>query len=497
MNQMGGYKKMKYKSLVGPFLALFIPLIIFEYLRRQTSLDLIFSAPTGHFYIVSSVALLATAIGVAVGVVGNRLRNIKISFLSLAFVSLAAIFSIHGLSTPGFIIAAPVDSASSYGSHDHNFYNVPGITAQLSVLMAAFWLWLSSLSSDKTLIVLLARWRNVLVWGWIGILIGFAALCLLFPNITIYLPVDQNPLKASVTVIIFSLIGLTIASYYQSYRYSRFPLQLAIIYSGCLLIVTQYILVMGELWRLSWWLYHFLMLGAVLVMLFGLIQQYGANKSFADAIKALFTMDPVERITNSLSPSVKALVSATESRDLYTAGHNFRVTMYALRIAESMGLEPEQLRAVAQGTIVHDVGKINIPDSVLNKPGKLDKEERVVIEQHPIKGYEMCRNLGFMKEELDIIRSHHERWDGKGYPDGLKEEKIPILSRIVAVADVYDALTSARSYRTAWSHEQTLAFLEEHKGSHFDPACVDAWVAACKQDPEGYQTINQVINQGV
>lgn len=198
---------------------------------------------------------------------------------------------------------------------------------------------------------------------------------------------------------------------------------------------------MGEVWRLSWWLYHFLMLGSVTAILIGLILQYGANKSFIGAIKALFTMDPVERITNSISPSVKALVLATESRDLYTAGHNFRVTMYALRLADAIGMDPEQLRALAQGSIVHDVGKINIPDSILNKPGKLDMDERKVIEQHPLKGYEMCKNLGFMKEELNIIRNHHERWDGKGYPDGLKDQ-IPILSRIVAVVDVYDALTS-------------------------------------------------------
>jgi HD-GYP domain-containing protein (c-di-GMP phosphodiesterase class II) len=130
-----------------------------------------------------------------------------------------------------------------------------------------------------------------------------------------------------------------------------------------------------------------------------------------------------------------------------------------------LGLRPDQLRPLAQGTIVHDVGKIDIPDQILNKPGRLSPEERLVIEMHPVSGYEMCRSLGFMKEELGIIRWHHERWDGGGYPDQLRGEQIPITARIVAVADVYDALTSNRSYRQAMTHQEALAFLNEHNGT--------------------------------
>lgn len=220
---------MKYRSLKGLILAILLPWLLFDYLQRQPSVDLLLRAPTGHFYIVSTVALIATVVGLVVGITGNKLRNIKVSFLSLAFISLAAIFAIHGLATPGFILPAEtsVDSYSSYeADHYHTSYNLPGIAAQMSVLLGAFWLWLSSLSSDKRLIELLARFRNILVWGWTSILIAFGAVCLLFPNITIYMPIDQNPLKASVTGIVFLLNGLTIFSYYQSYRYSRFPLQI-------------------------------------------------------------------------------------------------------------------------------------------------------------------------------------------------------------------------------------------------------------------------------
>src|SRR5690606_31777783 len=118
---------------------------------------------------------------------------------------------------------------------------------------------------------------------------------------------------------------------------------------------------------------------------------------------------------------------------------------------------------------------------------KLSPEERQVIEQHTLRGYEMCRGLGFMKEELEIIRSHHEKWDGTGYPDKLAGDQIPLLARIVAVADVYDAMTSDRSYRSAWTHAQAMALLREGKGTHFDPVCVDAWKLLCEREPKVYR----------
>lgn len=287
----------------------------------------------------------------------------------------------------------------------------------------------------------------------------------------------------------------TMYRYFQSYVYSRFPLQLAIVYSAGWLTVAQIIMVMGESWRLSWWTYHFLLLASMIVMLFGLIKQYAANRSLPEAMRALFTIDPYERITNSISPSVKELMIATESKDRYTAGHNFRVTVYALKIAEQLQLRPEQLRALANGTIIHDIGKLEIPNDILNKAGRLTAEEREIIELHPIKGYEMCRKLGFMKEELEIIRYHHEKWNGEGYPDQLRGEQIPHMARIVAVADVYDALTSDRAYRKALTHKDAIHFLNDHSGTHFDPSCVEAWAKVCRLEPEIHMKVSVLYEQ--
>jgi putative nucleotidyltransferase with HDIG domain len=468
------------RALFGPVIAVLTPYLLFEYLRMDTSMDHLFVTPSGHFYVVSTVAILGIIIAIAVGVAGTRVRNIQVSFLSLAFVSLAEVFAVHGLATPNFLIHAT---------------HLPSVAAQLSILLATIWLWLSSFSSDHPLIEMLSRRRSLLLPVWTGVLSGLCVVSLIFPHLVDFIQLDVHPLNIAITVVTIVLNAITMYRYVASYMYSRFPLQLSIVYSSGWLITSQMIMQLGESWRLSWWIYHFLLLASMIVMVIGLVLQYARNQSLAGALRALFTTDPIERISDSLSPSVKTLMMATESKDSYTAGHNFRVTMYALKMAEELKAKPEQLRALAQGTIVHDVGKIKIPDPILNKPEKLTTEERSIIETHPIEGYEMCKKLGFMKEELSIIRSHHEKWNGSGYPDQLKGEQIPLLARIVSVADVYDALTSNRSYRKAWSHEEALKFLEENKGSHFDPACVEAWVRVTDRDPSVYQYPAMMIKE--
>jgi putative nucleotidyltransferase with HDIG domain len=469
---------MRPSGFLWPFTTMLIPYVIFECFKLGIFKDYFFIVPIGHFYIVSLVSILASVISIIIGVAGRRIRNIKISFLALSFLSLGLMFSTHGLSTPNFI----------YG-HTH----LPAISAQLSMLLATFWLWMSSLPSDNTLIEFFAKHQRSLLPGWTIALSIFCFIGMLDPNIVDIIPLNVKPLNIVITIVILLLNGFTIYRYFQSYRYTQFPLQIAIVYSSGWVLVSQLIMVRGVLWTFSWWIYHFLLLASMTIMMIGLFKQYAAKRTLTESIQSLFTNDPFERITNSISPSVKALVTATEKKDTYTAGHTFRVTMYALKLAEELHLKPEELRAIVQGGLVHDVGKINVPDAILNKPGKLLSDERILIEKHPLNGYDMCRNLGFMKEELSIIRSHHEKWDGTGYPDKLTGKNIPYFARIVAVADVYDALTSERSYRKAWAHNEAMNYLKENKGSHFDPHCVEAWERLCQRDPSVYQYPLQVI----
>jgi HD-GYP domain-containing protein (c-di-GMP phosphodiesterase class II) len=201
-------------------------------------------------------------------------------------------------------------------------------------------------------------------------------------------------------------------------------------------------------------------------------------------LQGLWNPDPVERLEAAISPGVRKLISQTEAHDPYTAGHTRRVAILAAQLGVVMGLNPEQLRALAQGGIVHDIGKLQVPAEVLNKPLKLEDHEFELIQVHPVNGWRFCKAMGFMPEELAIIRHHHERWDGAGYPDKLAGEAIPLLARIMAVADVYDALTSKRSYRQPWSHEQASQYIVAHKGSQFCPRVVEAWETMLKQSAQ-------------
>lgn len=165
-----------------------------------------------------------------------------------------------------------------------------------------------------------------------------------------------------------------------------------------------------------------------------------------------------------------------ELRDQETAGHTERVTSLTLRLARALGVPEEDLEHLRRGAILHDVGKIAIPDAILLKPGPLTEEEWAVMKMHPIYAYQWLSGIPFLRKALEIPYAHHERWDGSGYPRGLKGEAIPLSARIFAVVDVYDALTSDRPYRKAGPREKALAYLREEAGRLFDPEVVRAFL---------------------
>lgn len=171
-----------------------------------------------------------------------------------------------------------------------------------------------------------------------------------------------------------------------------------------------------------------------------------------------------------------ALVSALDLRERNTRMHSQRVRDYALLIADRLGVDERGKRALEFGALLHDVGKIAVPDNILLKPGKLTVEEWEEMRKHPSVGSRIVHRIGFLQEAAAIVRSHHEHFDGTGYPEGLKGDQIPLGARIFMVADVYDALTSRRSYRVPMSHEDALAVIREGSGRHFDPQVVDAFL---------------------
>jgi putative nucleotidyltransferase with HDIG domain len=180
-----------------------------------------------------------------------------------------------------------------------------------------------------------------------------------------------------------------------------------------------------------------------------------------------------ERQRTTFLMTLETLAKSLEARDVYTRGHSQRVSEVSLMIGERMGLTPEALEELRVGTILHDIGKIGVPDSILNKPGRLTDEEFGIMKSHPVIGYEICQPLGLSEGVLMIIRNHHEKLDGSGYPDGLKGGELPLSLRIVCVADAFDAMSSSRPYRDVMAMSRVLAELSAGAGVQFDPVVVE------------------------
>lgn len=178
--------------------------------------------------------------------------------------------------------------------------------------------------------------------------------------------------------------------------------------------------------------------------------------------------------------TLETLGSAIAKRDSDTNAHNYRVSIYAARIGEEMGLPARAMRTLIKGAFLHDVGKIGIPDDILLKPGKLDDDEFEIMKTHVEQGRDIIQRSKWLRDALEVVRFHHEKITGKGYPDGLSGEGIPVTARIFAIADVFDALTSKRPYKDAWSFDKAMEIMEEGKGSHFDPDLLDAFARISK-----------------
>ena len=163
-------------------------------------------------------------------------------------------------------------------------------------------------------------------------------------------------------------------------------------------------------------------------------------------------------------------------RDKETEGHTQRVTELSLELAQEIGFESEALVQVRRGALLHDIGKLGIPDSILHKPGPLSKEEWLLMKRHPELAKNMLAQVEYLKPAMDIPYCHHEHWDGSGYPRGLKGEEIPLAARIFAIIDVWDALTSDRPYRPAWSKDKTLQYIKDQSGTYFDPKILEIFI---------------------
>jgi len=235
--------------------------------------------------------------------------------------------------------------------------------------------------------------------------------------------------------------------------------------------------------------------GVIVIAILGLY--YWRTVGIRQSHLADYQMRQLQKLNGQLAEAnqqvLLAFASSLEKRDPYTAGHSERVAQYAHSIAQELGLPEHDLKIIHLGGLLHDIGKIGIPDSVLNKPDRLTVEEYDVMKQHPVIGEELLRRVYTTSNILDahdrermleIVLSHHERPDGRGYPHGLTEDEIPLFARITAVADAFDAMTSNRAYRNAMSMEKAIVILQEGKGAQFWEPAVEAFMRVLAREDQ-------------
>lgn len=222
--------------------------------------------------------------------------------------------------------------------------------------------------------------------------------------------------------------------------------------------------------------------GLLVAGLWATIQSISAVLVLVPLFVARWAFGQYHAQQRSYDATIAALCQAVETKDYYTRGHCMRVAKAAAMIAEELGMSAERVQTMRYAGMLHDIGKLGVPTKILQKAGKLTEEEFAAIQLHPMRGYEIVREIGFLDEALAGILHHHERMDGGGYPKGLAGEDIPEAARLVSVADVFDCLTSTRSYRTAWSAEDAIAELRRCAGTQFDPRMVEALVRAVERE---------------
>ena len=457
--------------------SLFFPAGIFAYLVAHPAADPSLVVPRQHFFIVTVVSLLAFGLAVLLAIAAVQIAQYRVLFLCLGFMAMGGIFAVHGIDTPG-IIKTGAD-AKYAGS-------VLGVSAYLSLFVPALFF----AASYTPLTAAFERRLPFSPAGWLIVLLGtalaiYGALAVASTELIAELPFGVKPYSTAMGLTTIVLLLFSAWRQAGSYLVARLPLQGILVTSFILLAEAQAVMMLGQVWRLSWWEYHGLMLVAVSVAVWTLTAQRARGESLRSVMEATLELEVKVGVELQHAESIAALAAAVEAKDENTKGHNTRVAELAVRIGRAMELPTDALRTLARAGLLHDVGKIGIPDAVLNKPGPLDAAEWAVIKRHPELGQEILLRVPSLHREAEIVIAHHERIDGSGYPRGLRGEAIPLEARILAVADTYDVLISNRPYRQAFDAERAIRILREESGTHLWEPAVHALLRSLGEREDG------------
>lgn len=503
------------------------PIILFVVLRSFPGLDKLFMSANFHLAVVSAIAACAVGIALIAGVAAGRSRDSALVFVELGCLAVGMIMLAHGLVTPGvagiqpnlwvgrlpnFAIAAfalsqlvavlPANRrlASVVARHPWLSLAIPTLILCLALgMIIASTRSESQAQTASQTPVTTTRSASEASYGSddsygagnsyeadaeAGAADPHAghATTPTTPAAGADPPAPSGPSSTENTMMdlmrllsALTLIGVGLV-HWRRWQLSNDGVVVALALACWLGVEALASLRFGSVWRISWWDYHALLLMGFGSAVYAVVAGFLRTRE-KDSIQHAFRRDPLDHIARGYPEALRTLVAAVEARDSYTSGHSHRVTETAAAIGQRLGLPSDELRRLVWGAELHDIGKIGVPDQIIHKPGALTAEERILVQEHPVIGWEIARQARSLNEVLEVIRHHHERIDGAGYPDGLASDEIPLNARIVAVADVWDALTSARAYRPAFEADGALEIMAEGRGTQFDPECLDAFFA--------------------
>lgn len=410
-----------------------------------------------HTIFVGVTAAVATVAAIALTIAAARRRDGRAVMLGTAFSVMAALLVLHGIATPYFLFGPNGVVDFSGGAT----LPVGGALLTLCTLPAL---------RRPGVVGPLLGLQAVLLLG--VIVLGVAGLS--DPSLVPAVPEPRSAAAIAALAAGLVLYGIVGGRAFRTYRLTRRFGDLLVVVGTIWLVAALTAATLLWYYQLGWWVGHGLEILGIATIGGPVALDF---RRTAQSRPVYGDLSPVELVAQEeafLGAQVGALTQLLAARDTYTEEHTRRVALRSVQVGVELGLPAERLRVLAAGGLLHDMGKLSVPDEILRKPGPLTDEEYAVVKRHPQWGDDLLRTLGFGDDVRRLVRDHHERIDGSGYPGGATGEQLALETKILGACDVYDALISPRVYRGAWEHARAVGFLHEHAGTAFDPGVVAA-----------------------
>jgi HD-GYP domain-containing protein (c-di-GMP phosphodiesterase class II) len=413
---------------------------------------------TVHFWVIWPAAAIATAAAVVLTIIGAQRSDSRTIIMGTAFSAMALLLALHGIASPGVLVDMNGLVAFTGGA------TLP-LGAAILALTA-----LPSIQGPENVVRLLILQAALLA---AIVLLGLAGM--ISPGLVPSIPEPASPAAIAVLAAALVLYAFLAHRAVTTVLLTRRRTDLLVVAGLFLLAIALTASLLLDYWDLGWWLGHGLELTGILLVGIPVAIDLRRSTQSRPLTGGPRAGELIRAEQAFLGARVRALTMRLAEKDAYTEGHTRRVAIRAVLVGEELGLAPGRLRNLATGGLLHDIGKLSIPDEILQKPDSLDDEEFAVIKRHPEWGHQLLGELGGFSDAVRrLVLDHHERLDGNGYPNGRSASDLNVETRILTVCDVYDALLSVRVYRDAWTHAKAMALLHEETGSAFDAACVRA-----------------------